>query len=503
MRRAIGGDIRPGAAGPVTMVCARKRRRLSLACPVLPVDGMGCEGVRVRVRRAPRRKRGAASPETFTLIATVALAGLGSLTGLGLGFGRAIAGSTTGAPPSGSAASTAALGMQAATGNIPAAGPTTPGIDVSYYQGDINWDAVAGSDIKFAYVRVSDGVRFVDPKFDRNWSESGRVGLARGAYQFFRGNQDPIAQAKLFVEKMGPLGPNDLPPMLDIEAAKSDGVPPDQLVRNALAWADYVEKATGKRPIIYTGYYFWNNEAGGSDAFRDYDVWIANYSAEWPLVPDPWQTWTMFQHTSSGQVPGIAGNVDMNLFNGDMRALDVFAQGGAAQVPPGGAPSVIAGTDLRALAAILKERERRAGLAARGVDTSTWTGELHRGLTGLLAVPGNLAASVLRRSIGTRVATSPTNSTSVVELASGGGVPNTDAILNPRSSTSAPAPVDASALEPTPIGTEIRANVPTQNETVERTPVPLVDAASPVVASLDVPRLEALDTGIDPLTRAQ
>src|ERR1043166_9121841 len=76
-----------------------------------------------------------------------------------------------------------------------AAGSTVKGIDVSYYQGSINWGAVKNDGVKYAFIRVSDGTGYRDSKFDANWSGAKSHGVLRGAYQFFRSNQDPIAQA--------------------------------------------------------------------------------------------------------------------------------------------------------------------------------------------------------------------------------------------------------------------------------------------------------------------
>ncbi|MCA9581870.1 MAG: hypothetical protein KC416_08745, partial [Myxococcales bacterium] len=258
------------------------------------------------------RTAGSAGPDTLMLIAAVALGGATGFGLLGSAMGSAITGNANGSVSDNSVSDdgTVALTSAAAEGHVPADGPTTAGIDVSYWQGTIDWNQVASSGVEYAYMRVSDGTTFMDPKFQENWANSQAAGVRRGAYQFYRPNQDPIEQAKLFVEQMGPLGPNDLPPMLDLEVGSQAGVSPQQLVEGALAWARYVEEATGRRPVIYAGYYFWNADAGGSDAFADYPFWVPNYSSEWPLVPDPWQTWTFFQHSATGRVPGIAGDVD-------------------------------------------------------------------------------------------------------------------------------------------------------------------------------------------------
>jgi lysozyme len=269
---------------------------------------------------------------------------MASLGGLGGAMRGAIAGSAAGGASAGAGSAASArpaaygadhgagfLSVMAAEGEVGPADPSkvVPGIDVSHWQGTINWDEVAASGMKYAFIRVSDGTGTLDTEFDRNWSESARVGMLRGAYQYFRPNQDPIAQAKIMVEKVGQLGPNDLPPVLDLESGGNEGIPAERIVAAAMEWAKYVEEHTGKRPIIYAGHYYWEGEVQASDAFADYLLWVPNYSREWPLVPDPWQSWAFFQHTSEGRVPGIAGNVDMNYFNGDEGALSRIAKAGA------------------------------------------------------------------------------------------------------------------------------------------------------------------------------
>ncbi|MBI5490086.1 MAG: hypothetical protein HY905_22320 [Deltaproteobacteria bacterium] len=201
-------------------------------------------------------------------------------------------------------------------------GPTLQGIDISYYQGTIDWDAVAADGIDFAFIRVSDGVGFEDPEFDRNWAEAARVGIARGVYQFFRPGQDPVAQADLLISRMGALGPGDMPPVADVEDA--DGESAATIAANLAIWMDRVEAAIGRPPIIYTGLYFWRDSVGGAD-FAEHPLWIANWGVSCPNIPDPWTDWLFWQDSASGSIAGISGDVDTDIFNGDMAALLAYA----------------------------------------------------------------------------------------------------------------------------------------------------------------------------------
>lgn len=203
-------------------------------------------------------------------------------------------------------------------------GPTLKGIDVSKWQGQINWDAVKNDGVHYAFIRSNNGTNILDEFFAYNWAEAKRVGIKRGAYQYFRANQDPIAQADKFLATVGAMDADDLPPVIDVE--DHEGSTPAQLAANVGAWIQRVEAATGKRPIIYTGLYFWKDHVG-SDAYVDYPLWIAQYGRQCPDIPAPWTTWAFWQITSTGRVAGVSGDVDVNTFHGDLGALEALARG--------------------------------------------------------------------------------------------------------------------------------------------------------------------------------
>ncbi|MDP2341618.1 MAG: GH25 family lysozyme [Deltaproteobacteria bacterium] len=197
-------------------------------------------------------------------------------------------------------------------------GATVKGIDVSYYQGTIDWNRVANDGVKYAFIRVSDGAGYRDSKFDANWRGAKAQGVLRGAYQYFRSDEDAIRQADLLIEKVGGrLGPGDLPPVIDVES--TDGQSRATIVRKVKQWLDRVEDKLGVRPIVYTGPYFWqDNVAADVDS---HPLWVAHYGTSCPLVPPTWNRWTFHQYSSTGGVSGIGGNVDMNRFNGTLAEL--------------------------------------------------------------------------------------------------------------------------------------------------------------------------------------
>src|SRR5215831_3258147 len=96
-------------------------------------------------------------------------------------------------------------------------GVTVKGMDVSYYEASVDWAAAHADGIDFAFIRATDGVQYIDPKFPTYWAGAKAAGVIRGAYQFFRPAEDPIAQADLLLAKTGPYELGDLPPVIDVE----------------------------------------------------------------------------------------------------------------------------------------------------------------------------------------------------------------------------------------------------------------------------------------------
>src|SRR4051812_28606834 len=153
-------------------------------------------------------------------------------------------------------------------------GPTTPGIDVSYHQDAIDWPRVRRAGIRFAFIRLSDGVAVRDVKFQTNWAEARRAGVVRGAYQYFRPDQSVTAQADLMVTAMRDRAPNDLPPVLDIEV--DAGLPSPVVAAHAAAWIASVRDRLGVEPIVYTGSDLWRTSGAGP--LGDQPLWLAHYT---------------------------------------------------------------------------------------------------------------------------------------------------------------------------------------------------------------------------------
>ncbi len=190
------------------------------------------------------------------------------------------------------------------------------GIDVSHYQGNINWETVAKQDIQFAFVKATEGQEMRDKQFAVNWKAIDKTQVKKGAYHFFRPSISSAAQAKNFIEQVK-LKPGDLPPVLDVEVL--DNTSPSTLRKGMKTWLEMVEQHYNIRPVIYTNLKFYQDYIQGH--FDGYPLWIARYNYRPPLLSgsEEWQFW---QYGNRGRLPGIQGNVDFNVFCGRMEELE-------------------------------------------------------------------------------------------------------------------------------------------------------------------------------------
>ncbi len=190
------------------------------------------------------------------------------------------------------------------------------GIDVSHYQKQIDWKTVAEQNIDFAFVKATEGLTYKDSLFVQNWAVMKDVGIRRGAYHFFRPTVSPYLQAYNFTQTVQ-LQVGDLPPVLDFEVVgKQHRI---GIISNIQTWLSIVEEVYNITPIIYTNQKLYLKYIQGN--FDDYPIWIARYNEEAPDMPFD-QNWTFWQYGNKGELPGIEGDVDFNVFNGDINALE-------------------------------------------------------------------------------------------------------------------------------------------------------------------------------------
>ncbi|PRW62311.1 hypothetical protein CEP50_16010 [Actinopolyspora mortivallis] len=202
-----------------------------------------------------------------------------------------------------------------------AVGPNASGIDVSNHNGSIDWNAVAGSGQKYAFVLATDGGTFTNPMFSEQFHGAKQAGLLTGAYHFGRPTGSAVAQADRLMDTMGPTGDGrTLPPVLDLEVSPSTGGCYGKTTAQMHTWTqkflDRVQERSGQRGIIYASPSFWSTCMGGSQAFAQHPLWLASYGVSQPSVPGGWNNYSFWQYTEKGRVPGISGPVDMNRFQG-------------------------------------------------------------------------------------------------------------------------------------------------------------------------------------------
>ena len=197
------------------------------------------------------------------------------------------------------------------------------GVDVSEYQGVIAWDKIAiineGKSVDFIIIRATAGKNYRDRYFTSNWRESGNKNLLRGAYHYFRPNENSTQQAYNFIENVK-LSSGDLPPILDIERiSKVQSI--SSLKMGIKNWMEIVENHYGIKPILYTGAHYYKDHL--ADNFSRYNLWVANYNeVDLPLKK---YNWIMWQFSDNGTASGIKGPVDLDLFKGSIVELKKYA----------------------------------------------------------------------------------------------------------------------------------------------------------------------------------
>lgn len=193
----------------------------------------------------------------------------------------------------------------------------TPGIDVSHYQGVIDWAAVTAAGIKFAYVKATEGSTYTDPLFAYNVAGARAAGLLVGAYHYMQPSVSVQAQAEHFLAVAGTL--LDLPPALDVEEpVNADDV---------LQWLGEIESyiAGPAAALLYcNATYAQLLSTSCPDLAQRDRLWIAEYDVAAPRIA-AWNRWKFWQHASGGYIPGITTPVDVDYFNGDFAALQALA----------------------------------------------------------------------------------------------------------------------------------------------------------------------------------
>ena len=197
------------------------------------------------------------------------------------------------------------------------------GIDISHHQPFVFWknlkihidqngrtvwkkkNAVTEKQIDYVIMKASEGENFRDWRFKRRWKKADKFSYKKGAYHFFRPGKDAETQARNFIRQVGQIGPEDFPPILDVE--KTDDLSAETINKRVLEWLQIIDKHYGRKPIIYANPYYLNNILS-SEITQNYPIWVANYGVSRPK----WNRWHMWQFTDRALVRGV-GCADLNV----------------------------------------------------------------------------------------------------------------------------------------------------------------------------------------------
>ena len=189
----------------------------------------------------------------------------------------------------------------------------TVGFDVSQFQGEINWDKVDSVEhkfpLQFVFIRATAGNDKKDIRFEENWVAAKKYHFIRGAYHYYRPDENSLEQAKNFIKNVK-LQKGDFPPVLDIEKL-SESQSTDSLKVGLKRWLEAVDKHYNVKPIIYTGEKYYNDFL--KDDFPEYTFWVANYNFFVENIKEDWLFW---QFTEKARIEGIEAQVDVNIYNG-------------------------------------------------------------------------------------------------------------------------------------------------------------------------------------------
>ncbi|OBQ61206.1 glycoside hydrolase family 25 protein [Mesorhizobium erdmanii] len=206
------------------------------------------------------------------------------------------------------------------------------GVDVSRWQGDVNWQKLRAQGANFAYIKATDGGDHLDPMFMKNWRNADAAGLKRGAYHFFYWCRTAGEQADWFIRNV-PKVDGALPPVIDVEwngdSSCQRRPSREKVLEKMQVFMDKLERHYGQRPIIYTAPDFYRDNLQG--AFPDYPFWLRAV-ARHPSKVYPGRKWLFWQYSGSGLSHGVTGRIDLNVFHGDERQWRAWAGAGGRQM---------------------------------------------------------------------------------------------------------------------------------------------------------------------------
>lgn len=218
------------------------------------------------------------------------------------------------------------------------------GVDVSVYEPRVDWRTLRSQGFRFALIRATSSLSYVDPKFAEHWAGAREAGILRGAYHYLFGGQDAKKQAASFIATVGS-DKGELPPIVDLEDAYNENVPNSKLISTCKAFLDIIEQAFGRTPMLYSRKTYLEPRVsinGKAPAWaKNYELWIAQYpfefnpasmpNANMPKQPSGWKDWKFWQYSETAIVDGVTDEInrptriDLNWFRGTEAELYQFA----------------------------------------------------------------------------------------------------------------------------------------------------------------------------------
>jgi len=200
------------------------------------------------------------------------------------------------------------------------------GLDLSKWNTVPDYQKLSGSGLAFVYVKASEA-EYKDTTYADKYSHLSETGLLCGAYHFFKASVDPLAQAGVFLNTIGnKINDGDMPPVLDIEDP-SETLTVQQYEDAISTWLNHIEQATGVKPMIYTGGWYWEQlkTLDNTSRFKDYPLWLSSYTPDYGPMFGGWASPTIWQYTEKGSIAEI-GPVDLDYFLGTPADLWGFAR---------------------------------------------------------------------------------------------------------------------------------------------------------------------------------
>lgn len=205
------------------------------------------------------------------------------------------------------------------------------GVDVSRYQGDVDFEKLYEQNIRFAFIKFTEGKDYIDPNFQTYWLDASKWNVKRGVYHFYRFEVSGEDQGNHLINNLGELMDDDLPPAIDVEYYGQyikKPAPKEEIKRELRIMVDMLREHYNKKPIIYCNRYVYNMYL--SSDFEDVDIWYRYIGEGIPEIPGGRQ-WTFWQFDDEAKLDGYGGPganeyIDLNYFYGDMKDLENYGR---------------------------------------------------------------------------------------------------------------------------------------------------------------------------------